>query len=69
MSGDILISITADVGMVGLVPDGFEEAYINQHVALGRSRSLNALYLAWFLACKNGNIYLTNPDSEVESRK
>lgn len=53
-SGDILVSITADVGMVGLVPDGFEEAYINQHVALGRPGSLNVIYLAWFLACKNG---------------
>lgn len=55
MSGDILISITADVGMVGLVPDGFEEAYINQHVALARPESaLNNIFLAWFLACKNG---------------
>jgi len=53
-SGDILISITADVGMVGLIPDGFEEAYINQHIALVRPETLNAIYLAWFLACKNG---------------
>jgi len=29
LPGDILISITADVGMVGLVPTAFEEAYIN----------------------------------------
>ncbi len=34
--GDVLISITADLGMVGVVPDSFEEAYINQHVALVR---------------------------------
>ncbi len=55
MAGDILISITADVGMVGLVPDWFEEAYINQHVALARAgSSMNKTYLAWFLACKDG---------------
>lgn len=49
--GDSLISITADVGMVGIVPDGFEEAYINQHVALARPviREMG-LYLAWLLS-------------------
>ena len=34
--GDVLISITGDTGMVGLVPEGIGEAYINQHIALGR---------------------------------
>lgn len=34
--GDILISITGDTGMVGLVPNGLGEAYINQHIALAR---------------------------------
>ena len=32
--GDILISITADVGMVGLVREDFGESYINQHLCL-----------------------------------
>src|SRR5262245_11422634 len=31
--GDLLISVTADVGMVALAPDGIGEAYVNQHVA------------------------------------
>src|SRR5216683_546468 len=30
--GDILISITADLGIIGMVPDDLGEAYINQHV-------------------------------------
>jgi type I restriction enzyme, S subunit len=48
---DILISITADVGMVGIVPDDFEEAYINQHVALARPNStVHPPYLAWCLS-------------------
>ncbi len=52
---DILISITADVGMVGLVPDDIGEAYINQHIALARPVELvNAKYLAWFLASQPG---------------
>lgn len=33
---DILVSITGDVGLLGLVPSDFGEAYINQHVALVR---------------------------------
>lgn len=35
-SSDILISITADLGLVGLVPDSLGEAYINQHIAMVR---------------------------------
>jgi len=38
-AGDILLSITADVGMVGLATKGLPEAYVNQHVALVRPRS------------------------------
>ena len=55
VAGDILISITADVGMVGMVPDRFEDAFINQHVSLARPLSaVNSTFLAWFLACKTG---------------
>ena len=35
-SGDLLFSITGDVGMLGLIPAGFEKAYINQHTAMIR---------------------------------
>lgn len=49
--GDNLISITADVGMVGCVPENFEEAYINQHVALARPViSIMGKFLAWLLS-------------------
>jgi type I restriction enzyme, S subunit len=34
--GDLLISITADLGIVGIIPKKFSEAYINQHIALVR---------------------------------
>lgn len=34
--GDILISITAELGKIGWVPPDFGEAYINQHTALVR---------------------------------
>jgi len=54
-AGDILISITGDVGMIALIPEGFEEAYINQHVALARPVSvINKSYMAWFLSSREG---------------
>ena len=35
-SGDILMSITAELGKIGLVPESLGHAYINQHTALIR---------------------------------
>ena len=35
-AGDLLISITGDVGMLGHIPENFGEAYINQHTAMVR---------------------------------
>ena len=47
---DVLVSITGDVGMLGLIPEGFGEAYINQHTALARPCSvLKGRYLPEFL--------------------
>ena len=54
-SGDILVSITADVGMIAVAPLSLEEAYINQHVALARPVSgICREYLAWYLAARDG---------------
>ena len=53
--GDILISITADTGMVAVVPDGLGEAYVNQHVALARvADGLDPRYVAWSLSSPQG---------------
>ncbi|MDC7704703.1 restriction endonuclease subunit S [Vogesella indigofera] len=52
-AGDVLISITADIGIVGWVaPDIEQPAYINQHIALARfgSDRVDTRYLAYFLA-------------------
>ncbi len=57
MPKDILISITADVGMIAVIPEGIEEAYINQHVALARPSSfMNEKFVAWFLVSEDGGI-------------
>ena len=36
LPGDLLFSITAEIGMMGLIPESFPLAYINQHTALIR---------------------------------
>ncbi len=51
---DILISITAELGMIALVPDDLGEAYVNQHVALARPvPEIAARFLAWYLASES----------------
>lgn len=53
--GDILISITADVGMVGLARNINFEGYINQHVALARPKlKESAEFIAWYLVSDQG---------------
>lgn len=52
---DILISITADIGMIGLVRNITQDAYINQHIALARPiGDDNAEFIAWYLVSDVG---------------
>ena len=47
---DVLVSITADLGSIGLVTEMVGEAYINQHIALVRFRnSGQSEFMAWYL--------------------
>ncbi|MCG2810483.1 MAG: restriction endonuclease subunit S [Candidatus Aminicenantes bacterium] len=56
-ANDILISITADVGMIALIPENFDEAYINQHIALCRpNKEVFQKYVAWYLVCHEGGL-------------
>ncbi|EGQ9297135.1 hypothetical protein HJ171_19660 [Vibrio parahaemolyticus] len=53
---DILISITAELGKIGIIPKDFGTAYINQHTALVRvNQQVNAKFLAQNLATKKSN--------------
>ncbi len=52
---DILISITADIGMIGLVGELSQDAYINQHIALARPNGSDcAEFIAWYLVSDVG---------------
>ena len=56
-NGDILISITAELGKIGLVPNGFGTAFINQHLALVRLKTATAssTFVAYALSSKKLN--------------
>ncbi|HAS6054581.1 restriction endonuclease subunit S [Vibrio vulnificus] len=54
--GDILVSITADLGIVGVVPEDMGRAYINQHTALIRlaTDGENARFIGNYLSSRRG---------------
>ena len=54
--GDVLISITADIGIVGYITEALPKpAYINQHIALVRfdSALINSRFVSYFLASES----------------
>ncbi len=48
--GDVLISVTAYIGAIGVVPENIGEAYVNQHIALARLQ-LNVVKPRWLAYC------------------
>lgn len=52
--GDVLLSITADLGRTAVIPDNLGPAYINQHLALLRVRDVEPVFLSAFLASAAG---------------
>jgi type I restriction enzyme S subunit len=57
--GDIVVSITADIGLVGVVAEDLGEAYVSQHVALLRlAPGPIPGYVAWYLASPEGQAQL-----------
>ena len=52
--GDVLLSITADLGRTAVVPDGIAKAHINQHLAILRFTNLNPVFVSHQLASKGG---------------
>ena len=50
LGGDVLVSITADLGSIALIPENIDEAYINQHIAMVRFNDpTQGEFMAWYL--------------------
>ncbi|OIG81553.1 hypothetical protein A7M82_14905 [Acinetobacter baumannii] len=56
-AGDILCSITAELGKIGWIPENFGEAYINQHTALIRidAKKADSKFIAYQLSSNRIN--------------
>lgn len=56
-AGDILCSITAELGKIGWIPENFGEAYINQHTALIRidAKKADSKFIAYELSSNRIN--------------
>ena len=59
-SGDLLISITADLGRTGVVDEEIADrgAYINQHLSLVRldKNCINPMFVSYYLETEGGKI-------------
>jgi len=53
-AGDVLFSITADLGRTAVVPEGLGTAYINQHLSILRTKALVPRFLSAYFASPAG---------------
>ncbi|MEZ8445794.1 restriction endonuclease subunit S [Vibrio splendidus] len=68
-TGDVLISITADLGVIAVVNDDIGEAYVNQHVSLVRLKDKSiSRWVGHFLAFEESQKQFTaNNDSGAKA--
>lgn len=52
--GDVLLSITADLGRTAVVPEGLGPAFINQHLSILRTKALVPRFLSAYLTSPVG---------------
>jgi type I restriction enzyme S subunit len=52
--GDVLLSITADLGRTCVIPPNFGSAYINQHLSILRTKGVNPIYLSAYISSPGG---------------
>jgi type I restriction enzyme S subunit len=58
--GDVLLSITADLGRTAVVPPDIGVAHINQHLCILRSSNINPRFLSAFLSSPSGQLQMAS---------
>ncbi|OUR93993.1 hypothetical protein A9Q87_04615 [Flavobacteriales bacterium 34_180_T64] len=54
-SGDVLLSITADLGRTAVIPENLSKAFVNQHIAILRPNEIvNPYFLSGYISSKGG---------------
>jgi type I restriction enzyme S subunit len=54
LPGDVLLSITADLGRTAVIPAGIGTAFINQHLSILRTKAVVPRYLSAYLSSPAG---------------
>jgi type I restriction enzyme S subunit len=62
--GDVLLSITADLGRTAVVPEGIGKAHINQHLAILRFQGINPVFVSYQLASCGGQAQFASLNRE-----
>jgi len=62
--GDVLLSITADLGRTAVIPANIGDAFINQHLSILRSSKLEPRYLSAALSSRAGQIGIQKKNRE-----
>jgi type I restriction enzyme S subunit len=62
--GDVLLSITADLGRTAVVPEGIGEAFINQHLSILRSSKIEPRYLSAAISSRAGQLAIQSKNRE-----
>ena len=59
-TGDVLVSITADLGSIAVIPENYEASYVSQHIALVRPepKKFNSRWIAYCLFSHAGKAQL-----------
>jgi type I restriction enzyme, S subunit len=60
--GDVLLSITADLGRTAVVPHDIGRAFINQHLCILRSSKVLPRFLSAYLASRHGQRQIAGRD-------
>lgn len=62
-AGDVVLSITADLGRAAVVPESLGPAHVNQHLGLLRVEGIEPLYLAEFLVTDGAQLQFRSLDT------
>lgn len=62
-TGDVIMSITADLGRTAVIPEHLGKAFINQHLCILRlGKEINPYYLSYFLESSGGKRQILKSD-------
>lgn len=63
--GDVLLSITADLGRTAVIPDNIGNAFINQHLSILRTKVTSPRYLSAYLSSPAGQKQVHRSDKHA----